>query len=46
LIKAIAAPGHDLSTLLISVRNQVMAATSNRQIPWEHSVLRTRFYFA
>ncbi len=46
LIKAIATPGEDLSNMLIGVRNEVMAATRNRQIPWEHSALRARFYFA
>jgi len=45
LIKAIATPGEDLSSMLIGVRNEVMAATRNRQIPWEHSALRARFYF-
>jgi hypothetical protein len=45
LIKAIATPGEDLSNMLIGVRNEVMAVTSNRQIPWEHSALRARFYF-
>ncbi|MEO8651917.1 MAG: caspase domain-containing protein [Hyphomicrobiaceae bacterium] len=35
----------DLSTLLISVRNDVIKATDNRQVPWEHSSLTRRFYF-
>jgi uncharacterized caspase-like protein len=35
----------DLSTLLITVRNDVMKATGNKQIPWEHSSLTGRFYF-
>jgi uncharacterized caspase-like protein len=35
----------DLSTLLIAVRNDVMKATGNKQIPWEHSSLTGRFYF-
>jgi hypothetical protein len=35
----------DLSTLLIAVRNDVMKATANKQIPWEHSSLTGRFYF-
>src|SRR5262245_1978199 len=34
LIKALAAPGEDLSNMLIGVRNEVMAATSDRQVPW------------
>jgi uncharacterized caspase-like protein len=45
LVKHINNPGEDLSTLLIHVRNQVMAATKDQQIPWEHSALRSKFYF-
>jgi hypothetical protein len=45
LVKRIPTPGEDLSSLLIAVRNDVMAATRNRQVPWEHSALRSRFYF-
>ena len=39
LAKHLSNPTEDLSTLLISVRNDVMAATNDRQIPWEHSAL-------
>jgi uncharacterized caspase-like protein len=46
LIRQITEPREDLSTLLIQVRNDVMAATGDRQIPWEHSALRSKFYFA
>jgi hypothetical protein len=35
----------DLSAILIDVRNDVMHATRNKQVPWEHSALRARFYF-
>ncbi len=35
----------DLGTLLISVRNDVIKATGNKQVPWEHSSLTGRFYF-
>jgi len=35
----------DLSAILIDVRNDVMSATRNKQVPWEHSALRARFYF-
>ena len=45
LAKHLSNPTEDLSTLLISVRNDVMAATNDRQIPWEHSALRSKFYF-
>jgi len=46
LIRHISDPREDLSTLLIQVRNDVMAATKDQQIPWEHSALRSKFYFA
>jgi hypothetical protein len=46
LIRHIGDPKEDLSTLLIQVRNEVMAATRDQQIPWEHSALRSKFYFA
>ncbi|MEQ1648340.1 MAG: caspase family protein [Hyphomicrobiaceae bacterium] len=39
------ANSEDISSLLISVRNDVIAETKNRQIPWEHSALRARFFF-
>lgn len=39
-----AAQPEDLSTLLIGVRNEVIAATKNKQVPWEHSALRARFF--
>ena len=45
LLKRITAPGEDLPTILINVRNDVMAATSRRQVPWEHSALTAKVYF-
>jgi hypothetical protein len=30
---------------LIEVRNDVLLETQNKQVPWEHSALRGRFYF-
>jgi len=45
LIKRITVPGEDLSTVLAGVRRDVMAATNNKQIPWEHSSLPGPFYF-
>jgi len=42
----IAKPADDLSTILINVRNDVVRATAARQVPWEHSSLWARFYFA
>ncbi len=45
LVRNMRASSDDLSTLLIAVRNDVMRATGNKQIPWEHSSLTGRFYF-
>jgi hypothetical protein len=45
LLRRLATPGEDLSSLLIGIRNEVMASTHNQQVPWEHSALRARFYF-
>jgi uncharacterized caspase-like protein len=45
LVKRLIAPKDDLSAILIDVRNDVMRATSDKQVPWEHSALRGRFYF-
>jgi uncharacterized caspase-like protein len=45
LLKNIATPGDDLPTILINVRNDVMAATERRQVPWEHSALTAKVYF-
>jgi flagellar biosynthesis GTPase FlhF len=45
LVKRIATNAEDVSSILINVRNDVMQATGNRQIPWEHSALRSRLYF-
>ena len=46
LVKHIATPGEDLSTILIGVRNDVMTSTKRRQVPWDHSALTARVYFA
>lgn len=45
MLKHIIKPGDDLPTILINVRNDVMAATERRQIPWEHSALTAKVYF-
>ena len=44
LVEQLTLSQEDLSTILIGVRNSVMTETSNRQVPWEHSALRARFY--
>lgn len=45
LLKHIPKPGDDLPSILINVRNDVMAATDRRQVPWEHSALTAKVYF-
>ncbi len=45
LVKRIAAPGQDILTVLTEVRNEVLAATAEKQVPWENHALRSRFYF-
>ncbi|MFM9848910.1 MAG: caspase domain-containing protein [Hyphomicrobiaceae bacterium] len=44
LVKRLVAAKDDISAILIDVRNDVMKATQDRQVPWEHSALRGRFY--
>lgn len=46
LVERLSVPGEDLSQILIGVRNDVMQATENRQVPWEHSALRSRVFFS
>ncbi|HEY7581015.1 MAG TPA: caspase domain-containing protein [Acetobacteraceae bacterium] len=45
LLKHILAPGDELTTILINVRNEVIQATNRRQVPWEHSATTGRYYF-
>jgi len=45
LVKRIGKPGHSLATMMIAVRNEVLAATEGRQVPWDHSALTGDFYF-
>jgi uncharacterized caspase-like protein len=45
LVKQLSSASDDLSAILINVRNEVMKATQDRQVPWEHSALRGRFWF-
>ncbi len=45
LIKHASGSKDDLGAILIEVRNDVMKVTKNKQVPWEHSALRGRFYF-
>ena len=46
LVKHISAPGEDLPSILINVRNDVMQSTERRQVPWEHSAMTARFFFS
>jgi hypothetical protein len=46
LVRNLGRGGQDISSLLIGVRREVMASTNNQQVPWEHSALTERFYFA
>ena len=45
LIKAIGTPGEDILSVLTDVRNNVLATTDEKQVPWENHALRARFYF-
>jgi hypothetical protein len=45
LVKQVTESGDDLNAVLISVRNDVMQQTLNKQVPWEHSALTGRFFF-
>jgi uncharacterized caspase-like protein len=46
LVRQLATSREDLGTMLIAIRNEVMKETDRRQVPWEHSALTERFYFA
>ncbi len=37
--------GRNLTSLMIDVRKDVIAATAGRQVPWDHSALTGDFYF-
>ena len=45
LAKTIGTSGEDVLSLLTAVRNAVMAATGNKQVPWDTNALRAKFYF-
>jgi uncharacterized caspase-like protein/tetratricopeptide (TPR) repeat protein len=45
LAKGLAKPGEDVLSILTGVRNEVLAATGDKQVPWENHALRARFYF-
>ena len=45
LTKAVGIPGRSITTVMIDVRKDVLAATGGRQVPWDHSALTGDFYF-
>ncbi len=46
LLGHLAAPGLDISSMMIAVRNDVFAATGGQQVPADESLLTRQFYFA
>jgi uncharacterized caspase-like protein len=45
LTKRMSEPGRNLTSVMIDVRKDVIAATSGKQVPWDHSALTGEFYF-
>ena len=45
LAKAIGTPGEDILSILTAVRNEVLTATGQKQVPWENHALTAKFYF-
>jgi len=45
LIKQMAVEGRNLTSAMIEVRKEVVAATSGTQVPWDHSALTGEFFF-
>lgn len=45
LLDHLATPGLDISSMMIEVRRDVIAATGGMQVPWENSSLTRQFYF-
>jgi uncharacterized caspase-like protein len=43
--KHVREPGRDLTSVMIEVRKDVLAATNGKQVPWDHSALTGEFYF-
>jgi formylglycine-generating enzyme required for sulfatase activity len=46
LLRAMRAPGQPVEQVFKHVRDEVMRATKDRQVPWESTSLRGDFYFA
>lgn len=45
LVKHLPADAVDLGAIMIAVRNEVLASTQGKQVPWEHSSLTGQFFF-
>ena len=45
LARYVLEPGQTLTSVMINVRRDVLAATSGKQVPWDHSALTGEFYF-
>lgn len=45
LLKRMTEPGRNLTSVMIDVRKDVIAATDGQQVPWDHSSLTGEFYF-
>jgi polyhydroxyalkanoate synthesis regulator phasin len=45
LLKRMTEPGKNLTSVMIDVRKDVIAATNGQQVPWDHSSLTGDFYF-
>ncbi len=45
LAKHVAEPDRNLTSVMIEVRKDVLAATGGKQVPWDHSALTGEFYF-
>ena len=45
LAKHVVEPDRNLTSVMIEVRKDVLAATGGKQVPWDHSALTGEFYF-
>src|SRR4029078_7976748 len=45
LTKGVGVPDPNLTSVMIDVRKEVLAATAGKQVPWDHSALTGDFYF-
>jgi uncharacterized caspase-like protein len=45
LVRHMTTQGRNLPAMMIEVRKDVVAATSGKQVPWDHSALTSDFYF-